>query len=566
MPTHTPSKTRTPRSAKKADIFDDIEGANTPQKNPGRKPASHHPTTIQSPQTKTPDTRRSARDKKSTQKSTRVASGTPNHILLAHSKLREGKGERDESTPQSGDNSETPSRSQRERKPSAKAALIAQEKDGHGSSKAVLNGVEMEARDAADTSPAVSRKRGRPSKATAAGTEATPELTNGLTPSGRKKRLREEDDEPSSTKRRRREASPIHTPSKTPLRRQVLAEDDVMSEDEPAAETPSKKKRGRPPGSSKKETEAPTVEVSPFDRPPKREIIQLVTVAKKAARKGEDQAVACLSGIVLEKLSGKRRIPLIQLEDEYAKVKSLIEATVAAGEGNSMAVIGARGSGKSVLVETVLSDLSKTQKQYFHVVRLNGFIQTDDKLALREIWRQLGREMEIDEEAGKSYADTLTMLLALLSHPDEIAGESVGQIAKSVIFIMDEFDLFASHARQTLLYNLLDIAQSRKAPIAVIGLTTKFDVKESLEKRVKSRFSHRYVHVSLAKSMNTFKEIGIAALSVQKAELTFEEKSLLLQETPKGDKRGKSSGPFEPLLEWNTAAQVISVPTLSVEQ
>jgi hypothetical protein len=36
------------------------------------------------------------------------------------------------------------------------------------------------------------------------------------------------------------------------------------------------------------------------------------------------------------------------------------------------------------------------------VVRLNGFIHTDDKLALKEIWRQLGREMEVEDDlAGK---------------------------------------------------------------------------------------------------------------------------------------------------------------------
>lgn len=34
----------------------------------------------------------------------------------------------------------------------------------------------------------------------------------------------------------------------------------------------------------------------------------------------------------------------------------------------------------------------------FHVVRLSGFIHTDDKLALREIWRQLGKEMEVEDE------------------------------------------------------------------------------------------------------------------------------------------------------------------------
>jgi len=53
------------------------------------------------------------------------------------------------------------------------------------------------------------------------------------------------------------------------------------------------------------------------------------------------------------------------------------------------------------LVESVISDLSD-QRENFHVVRLNGFIHTDDKLALKEIWRQLGREMDLEDDiAGK---------------------------------------------------------------------------------------------------------------------------------------------------------------------
>ncbi|KAK2504928.1 hypothetical protein MC885_001791, partial [Smutsia gigantea] len=68
-----------------------------------------------------------------------------------------------------------------------------------------------------------------------------------------------------------------------------------------------------------------------------------------------------------------------------------------------------------------------------------------------------------------------------------------------VIFILDEFDLFAHHKNQTLLYNLFDISQSAQNPIAVIGLTCRLDILELLEKRVKSRFSHRQIHL-----MNSF--------------------------------------------------------------
>ena len=232
----------------------------------------------------------------------------------------------------------------------------------------------------------------------------------------------------------------------------------------------------------------------------------------------EPEVLAMLQTRILENLTGKRRLPLINLEIDYRRVHQLIEQTVLAGEGNSMLIIGSRGSGKTTLVETAISELATDHRDEFHVVRLNGFIHTDDKLALREIWRQLGREMEVEADVmgGRSnYADTLTSLLALLSHPaqemeqDDTANAAT---AKSVVFILDEFDLFASHPRQTLLYNLFDVAQSRNAPIAVLGLTSKVNVVDSLEKRVKSRFGQRYVHLSLPRGFDAFREICISAL------------------------------------------------------
>lgn len=101
----------------------------------------------------------------------------------------------------------------------------------------------------------------------------------------------------------------------------------------------------------------------------------------------------------------------------------------------------------------------------------------------------------------------MASLLALLSHPSEILGQDEGFTSQSVIFIIDEFDLFATHPRQTLLYNLFDIAQSRKAPIAVLGCTARLDVVEMLEKRVKSRFSHRYIYLSLPKNLAAFWQV-----------------------------------------------------------
>ncbi|KAF3482931.1 origin recognition complex subunit 4 [Arthroderma uncinatum] len=241
---------------------------------------------------------------------------------------------------------------------------------------------------------------------------------------------------------------------------------------------------------------------------------------------GLESLLEPLGKFILEKLNGKRLIPLKGLENEYQTVFQLLEQTVVAGEGNSLLLLGARGSGKTALVNTAIASLSKSNRDDFHVVRLNGFLHTDDKIALREIWQQLGREIGPQEDLEKpsSYADTMASLLALLSHPEEITGPSLDPneitTTKSVIIILDEFDLFSYHPRQTLLYNLFDIAQAKKAPVAVLGLTTKVDVTENLEKRVKSRFSHRYTFLPRPRSLDDFIDICMAGLKVEKDEMS----------------------------------------------
>ncbi|KAF3043691.1 hypothetical protein E8E12_006993 [Didymella heteroderae] len=381
------------------------------------------------------------------------------------------------------------------------------------------------------TTPSKAKRRSKPAKSRTEIPDTEDELAKRPPPSTTKKALE---------RRRRNRAD--HTYNRFDVESSpaldVARDDDDMDVD----------------GNSLVESVLDPTEPSPFNKPPSAQKLQpapAVIFGRLPAGRESD----LLKRIVMGRITGKRPSPLVGLDEEYKSVHQLVEHTVTAGEGNSLLLIGARGSGKTALVNKVLSEVSMDNAQDYHVIRLNGFIHTDDKIALREIWRQLGKEMDVEEDGsgpGKNYADTLQTLLALLSHPSEQTGEHTDHVAKAVIFIMDEFDLFAQHPRQTLLYNLFDIAQSRKAPIAVLGLTTRIDVTNSLEKRVKSRFSHRYVHLSLAKTFTAFQEICKACLIVQPDQLSVEERGVLAggsKTTP--DEKTKKNTRIDILSEWN---------------
>ena len=121
----------------------------------------------------------------------------------------------------------------------------------------------------------------------------------------------------------------------------------------------------------------------------------------------------------------------------------------------------------------MLSSDSKASKTSPIVVKLSGHVQTNDRLAIREMGRQIavaegtkpveeeGREDEAEGNDGEAsflcrgedmelifqeYAPTTlpSHLLALLTAPSP----------RAIIIVIEEFDLFTEHARQALLYCL----------------------------------------------------------------------------------------------------------------
>ncbi|VDH93722.1 origin recognition complex subunit 4 [Mytilus galloprovincialis] len=196
-------------------------------------------------------------------------------------------------------------------------------------------------------------------------------------------------------------------------------------------------------------------------------------------------------------------------EKERGQLFDLIKRTASTGESNSVLVIGPRGSGKTMTLNSIYNELIEDDnvRENLLQVKLNGLLQTDDKIALKEITRQLQLENTLGDKVFGSFAETLQFLLDAL--------KCGSQSSKPILFILEEFDMFAHHKNQTLLYNLFDIAQSDQAPICVVGVTCRLDVIELLEKRVKSRFSHRQVYFLNNYSYENFCDICMSYLKIE---------------------------------------------------
>lgn len=175
--------------------------------------------------------------------------------------------------------------------------------------------------------------------------------------------------------------------------------------------------------------------------------------------------------------------PLTQIPDgNFSKLKFIISSSITEACNNSVLLLGPRGCGQLPVLELVLEDLLKEYPDMITVIKLNGLLHTDDNCALKEISRQLCEEHQLLFSKMASFDDNSQFMIAML--------RECGLAHKTVIFVLDEFDLFAQ-GKQRLLYSLLDAMQSVSSQAVVIGVSCRLDADQLLEKRVRSRFSHR---------------------------------------------------------------------------
>ncbi|GAA5870074.1 hypothetical protein JCM8547_001454 [Rhodosporidiobolus lusitaniae] len=215
--------------------------------------------------------------------------------------------------------------------------------------------------------------------------------------------------------------------------------------------------------------------------------------------------------------------------DEWERpLRSALEEVVCKGMGNAVMLLGPRGVGKTMIIDRTLSILSYVLgSSAFATVRLSGLVHTTDRIALRSVAVQLqqqgfgGPEFNIDEGDYSSNSATMTTLLRLLEPSSSAIAASAdaaststpsnnGEKSKPLILIVDEFDLFAQHPRQSFLYCLLDIVQGnrRRGGVAVVGVSSRVDCLSLLEKRVRSRCQSHVLQIMPPCSLTAFTDLG----------------------------------------------------------
>lgn len=177
-----------------------------------------------------------------------------------------------------------------------------------------------------------------------------------------------------------------------------------------------------------------------------------------------------------------------ELREHQRHLADILTDTITGGQNNSVLLVGARGSGKTLVLDSALRQLREAHGDGVLPVRLNGMLHADERVAMREIAEQLclgfkAEELEFSRAAG--FAENVAFMREML--------RVLENGRRGVVFVLEEFDLFAHRPKQTLLYAVMDLLQQTQVQAAVVGVTCRHDAAELLEKRVKSRFSSRRI-------------------------------------------------------------------------
>jgi hypothetical protein len=190
-----------------------------------------------------------------------------------------------------------------------------------------------------------------------------------------------------------------------------------------------------------------------------------------------------------------------------------IQADGRGGECISALLIGNSGVGKSYVIRTAIESL-RLQGHQIIPITIHGSICTDDRSSMRQIFSQFQKYL-----LGGSSLDSVTRATfqqGSLSEWCYRLATLLQECARSdhmVIITLEDFDAFChTKSKQSLLYNLFDLMHLKDTRFVVLGVTTRPDAPELLEKRIKSRFQLRKIVLSPPETFDDLIDIIEAVL------------------------------------------------------
>lgn len=178
-------------------------------------------------------------------------------------------------------------------------------------------------------------------------------------------------------------------------------------------------------------------------------------------------------------------------------------------ENNSVLLLGEAGSGKTHIAEWCLKELRKARPSTL-VLRARGSAYNTDVECLRHLAAQMTDKLGVVPHTNASFKDGIEWIRNIF--------KSSFNYGAAMVMVLDQFEYFAFRSRQTLLYNLFDIAQEAGVHLSIIGTSEKIDVMDSLEKRIRSRFSMRHLHTFLPTTMEGLVQVLMAKLKLPAAQ------------------------------------------------
>ncbi|KAI9293421.1 origin recognition complex, subunit 4 [Neoconidiobolus thromboides FSU 785] len=233
---------------------------------------------------------------------------------------------------------------------------------------------------------------------------------------------------------------------------------------------------------------------------------------------------------IIERLSGSRPpVQLVGLKEQHSMLKGLLSKSLTGNESNSLLMVGPCGCGKTTLLNKVINEIQTEVLEKFIKIELDGNFHQNARESIIGMAKQLKSNYQIEERMEDGLEETVSDAFSLNKALEYILQELGNKSKKeknrkkeekenksSLLIVLENMDLFALHPKQTLLYNLFDLVQ-RDTPVnlVIIGITNKIEIHDHLEKRVKSRFSHRQIYVDPPQKIQDYLEILKNALLIE---------------------------------------------------